>query len=66
MREEVRLASDAGLDGFAFDILGVGDSSHWKRLLVLLEEVNVRQNLVDLSYDVFVGPVSVNERMFDP
>jgi hypothetical protein len=38
MMHEVELASRAGLDGFCFDILGVGEKSvHWKRLKLLLE-----------------------------
>lgn len=38
MMHEVELASQAGLDGFCFDILGVGEESvHWRRLKLLLE-----------------------------
>ncbi len=38
MMHEVELASQAGLDGFCFDILAVGEKSvHWQRLKLLLE-----------------------------
>lgn len=45
MREEVRMASALGVDGFSYDILSVpGNNTHWKRLLTMLDIVKKMNN----------------------
>lgn len=45
MREEVRMASELGIDGFAFDMLGADlESTHGKKLMTLLQVVKEMDN----------------------
>ncbi len=45
LRQEVRMASELGLDGFSYDMLSIpGSSKHWAKLLKLLDVVKDLDN----------------------
>lgn len=45
MREEVRMASELGIDGFSFDMLSTpGQGNHWNKLLMMLDVVKEMDN----------------------
>jgi Glycosyl hydrolase family 71 len=61
METEVRRASGAGLDGFAFDILSVS-GVYWNRLKLLLEAAAI----VDPNFRIMLRPASDASDVSDP
>ena len=53
MREEVRMASELGIDGFSFDILSTpSQGKHWNKLLMMLDVVKD----VDNGFKILLMP----------
>lgn len=44
LKQEIRTASELGIDGFSFDILSTPQGSHWKKLQLMLKAVNDLDN----------------------